>query len=81
MKSYQTEVEQFARRLFASRPKTFDRLAGAYANAGIDKRHPAFRWNGMSNRMEGPNETFVESARPIDRRSAASHRKRGTGNH
>ncbi|MEC7647592.1 MAG: 3-oxoacyl-[acyl-carrier-protein] synthase III C-terminal domain-containing protein [Pseudomonadota bacterium] len=61
---YQTEVEQFARRLFASRPKTFERLAGAYANAGIDKRYSCvpLEWYEQPHGWKDRTKLFVESA-------------------
>ena len=61
---HQTEVERFARRLFASRPKTFERLAGAYANAGIDKRYACapLEWYEQLHGWKDRTEIFVESA-------------------
>ena len=61
---HQTEVEQFARRLFASRPKTFERLAGAYANAGIDKRYSCvpLEWYEQPHGWKDRTKIFVESA-------------------
>jgi len=60
----QTEVERFARRLFASRPKTFERLAGAYANAGIDKRYSCvpLAWYEQPHGWKDRTEIFVASA-------------------
>ena len=61
---HQTEVELFARRLFASRPKTFERLASAYTNAGIDKRYSCvpIGWYEQPHGWKDRTKVFVESA-------------------
>ena len=61
---HQTEVESFARRLFASRSKTFERLSSAYANAGIDRRYSSvpLGWYEQPHGWKDRTKVFVESA-------------------
>ena len=61
---HQTEVESFARRLFASRSKTFERLSSAYANAGIDRRYSSvpLGWYEQPHGWKDRTKIFVESA-------------------
>ena len=69
---HQIEVEKFARRLFASRPKLFKRLAGVYANAGIDKRYSCvpLEWYEQSHGWKDRAEIFVDNAVDLLARAA-----------
>ena len=69
---HQIEVEKFARRLFASRSKAFERLAGAYANAGIDKRYSCvpLEWYEQSHGWKDRAEIFVDNAVDLMARAA-----------
>ena len=61
---HQAEVELFARRLFSNRPKTFERLASAYTNAGIDKRYSCvpLEWYEQPHGWKDRTKVFVKSA-------------------
>ncbi len=60
----QADVEAFGRRLFAERPKTFERLASAYSNAGIERRYSCvpLEWYGQSHGWKDRTALFVENA-------------------
>jgi alkylresorcinol/alkylpyrone synthase len=60
----QPEVQAFGKRLFKRRPETFERLSGAYSNAGIDRRYSCvpLGWYEQEHGWKDRTELFVENA-------------------
>lgn len=61
---YQSDVEAFGRRLFKKRPQTFERLSGAYTNAGIERRFSCvpLEWYEDEHGWKDRTNLFVENA-------------------
>ena len=60
----QSEVQAFGKRLFKQRPETFERLSGAYANAGIERRYSCvpMEWYEQDHGWKDRTKLFVENA-------------------
>ncbi|PPR64190.1 MAG: Alpha-pyrone synthesis polyketide synthase-like Pks11 [Alphaproteobacteria bacterium MarineAlpha4_Bin2] len=60
----QSDVEAFGRRLFRNEPQTFQRLSGAYANAGIERRYSCvpLEWYEDARGWKDRTRLFVENA-------------------
>ena len=60
----QLEVKAFGKRLFKQRPETFERLSGAYANAGIERRYSCvpLEWYEQEHGWKDRTALFVENA-------------------
>jgi alkylresorcinol/alkylpyrone synthase len=60
----QPEVQAFGKRLFKRKPETFERLSGAYSNAGIERRYSCvpLEWYEQEHGWKDRTELFVENA-------------------
>ena len=60
----QSEVQALGKRLFKQRPKTFERLSGAYSNAGIERRYSCvpMEWYEQDHGWKDRTKLFVENA-------------------
>ena len=60
----QSEVQALGKRLFKQRPKTFERLSGAYSNAGIERRYSCvpIEWYEQEHGWKDRTKLFVENA-------------------
>ena len=69
---HQAEALEGARRLFAGRAREFERMAPAFANAGIDTRHSSVpvEWYFEPHGWPDRTERFVETALSQENRSA-----------
>lgn len=60
----QSDVQAFGKRLFKQRPETFERLSGAYSNAGIERRYSCvpLEWYEQEHGWKDRTELFLENA-------------------
>ena len=60
----QSEVQALGKRLFKQRPKIFERLSGAYSNAGIERRYSCvpIEWYEQEHGWKDRTKLFVENA-------------------
>lgn len=68
----QSDVEAFGRQLFRNRPETFERLSGAYSNAGIERRYSCvpLDWYKNARGWKARTELFVDNAVTLLQESA-----------
>ncbi len=68
----QSAVEELGRRIFTKRPDTFERLAGAYRNAGIERRYSCvpIEWYEEPRGWKDQNALYVENALKLLERAA-----------
>lgn len=68
----QSEVEAFGRRFFSRRAAAFERLSGAYANAGIEKRYSCvpIDWYETRHGWKDWNKLYIENALDLIQRAA-----------